>query len=174
MLESLFKKLAGWRLATSLKKTPTQVFSCEVGEIFKNNFSYRTPQVTASALPVAASVFFSKKYYLTAISQPYYDVLIIFSSRHIVWWIKIRTCFFINFSSIVKFSKLKIGMLDPMNNTFRNTVFYISAFNNFSQVLNVFILLYKEKLKVQHESATCPLFIIVLHFYVALFIKSFW
>ena len=61
MLESLFKKLAGWRLATSLKKTPTQVFSCEVGEIFKNTFSYRTPQVTASALPVAASVFFFKE-----------------------------------------------------------------------------------------------------------------
>ena len=105
MLESLFKKLAGWRLATSLKKTPTQVFSCEVGEIFKNTFSYRTPPVTASALPVAASVFFLKKYYLTAISQPCYDVLIIFSSRHIVWCIKSRTRLFINLSSIVKFSK---------------------------------------------------------------------
>ena len=105
MLESLFKKLAGWRLATSLKKTPTQVFSCEVGKIFKNTFSYRTPQVTASALPVAASVFFLKKYYLTAISQPCYDALIIFSSWHIVWCIKSRTRLFINLSSIARFSK---------------------------------------------------------------------
>ena len=50
VLESLFKKLAGCRLATSLKKTPTQVFSCEVGEIFKNIFSYRTPPVTEHLL----------------------------------------------------------------------------------------------------------------------------
>ena len=50
MLESLFKKLAGWRLATSLKKTPTQVFSCEVGDIFKNIFSYRAPPVTEHLL----------------------------------------------------------------------------------------------------------------------------
>ena len=40
------------------KKTPTQVFSCEVCEIYKNTFSYRTPPVTASAPPVASSVFF--------------------------------------------------------------------------------------------------------------------
>ena len=39
----------------------TQVFSCEVGKIFKSTFSYRTPPVTASALPVAASVFFFKE-----------------------------------------------------------------------------------------------------------------
>ena len=38
-------------------RTTTQVFSCEVGKIYKNTFSYRTPPVTASALPVAASVF---------------------------------------------------------------------------------------------------------------------
>ena len=32
------------------KKSPTQVFSCEYVEIFKNSFFYRTPQVTASVL----------------------------------------------------------------------------------------------------------------------------
>ena len=41
--------------------------------------------MTASALPVAASAIFKKKSYLTAISQPCYDVLIILSSQHIVW-----------------------------------------------------------------------------------------
>ena len=30
------------------KETPTQEFSCKVCEIFKNNFSYRTPPVAAS------------------------------------------------------------------------------------------------------------------------------
>ena len=33
----LFNKVPGLRLATSLKKTPTQVFSCEYCETFKNN-----------------------------------------------------------------------------------------------------------------------------------------
>ena len=37
------------------------MFSCEVSEIFKNNFSYWTPPMTASALTMAASVFFLKK-----------------------------------------------------------------------------------------------------------------
>ena len=32
-----------------LKETPTQVFSCEYCEFFKNNFFYRTPMVAASA-----------------------------------------------------------------------------------------------------------------------------
>ena len=31
-----------------LKKTPTQVFSCEICEIFKNTFFYRTPPAAAS------------------------------------------------------------------------------------------------------------------------------
>ena len=30
------------------KETPTQVFSCEFCEIFKNNFFHRTPPVAAS------------------------------------------------------------------------------------------------------------------------------
>ena len=38
----------------------TMVFSCEVYKILKNTFFYRTPPVTASAPPVAASVFFKK------------------------------------------------------------------------------------------------------------------
>ena len=33
-----------------LKMSPTQVFSCEYCEIFKNSFFYRTPQVTDSVL----------------------------------------------------------------------------------------------------------------------------
>ena len=40
------------------KKSPIQVFSFEVCKIFKNTFFYRTPPVTACALPVAASAFF--------------------------------------------------------------------------------------------------------------------
>ena len=31
-----------------LKETPTQVFSCEYREIFRNSFFYRTPPVAAS------------------------------------------------------------------------------------------------------------------------------
>ena len=37
------------------------------------------------------------------------------------------------------------------------------------QILQVFIFFYKNKLKVQHESATCLLCTNMLHFYVALF-----
>ena len=45
MRESLFNKVAIY-----LKETPTQVFPCEICEIFKNNFFHRTS-------PVAAFVF---------------------------------------------------------------------------------------------------------------------
>ena len=38
-------KLQAWTL---LKRDSTQVFSCEICDIFKNNFFYRTPPVTAS------------------------------------------------------------------------------------------------------------------------------
>ena len=58
--------------------TLTQVFSCEVYQIFKNTFFCRTPPVSASAFPVGAFVFFFQKGNLTAISYPCYDVLIIF------------------------------------------------------------------------------------------------
>ena len=59
----ILKNLKAERLQFHKKKTPTQVFSCEPCEIFKNTFSYRTPPVTASASPAAASVFFLKQYY---------------------------------------------------------------------------------------------------------------
>ena len=41
-------------------------------------------------------------------------------------------------------------------------------FKTIFQILHVFILLYKDKLEVQHESATCLLCTNMLHFYVAL------
>ena len=48
MLESLFSKVAGLRPATILKEAPTQLFSCEIYEILKNPFCYRTPPVAAT------------------------------------------------------------------------------------------------------------------------------
>ena len=43
MLESLFNKVAGLKSCIFIKKeTPTQLFSCEYCEIFKNSFFYRT------------------------------------------------------------------------------------------------------------------------------------
>ena len=42
-----------------MNRTPTQVFSCGVCEIFKITFSYRTPSVTSEP-SVAASVFSEK------------------------------------------------------------------------------------------------------------------
>ena len=50
VLESLFNKVAGLRFVTLLKKPPTQVFSCEICETFKNTYFHRI-------LPVAASDF---------------------------------------------------------------------------------------------------------------------
>ena len=40
-------KLKALSPATLLKKTPTQVFSCKICEIFKNTFFYSTPRVAA-------------------------------------------------------------------------------------------------------------------------------
>ena len=80
------------------------VFSCEVCKMFNKSFFYGTPPVTASALPVAASVFYLKSNQ-TAIPQFCYDVLVLFSSRHIVSCMKSRTRLFINLSPIVRFSK---------------------------------------------------------------------
>ena len=54
MLESLLIKLQAWRCATLLKKTPTQVSSCETLKICKNAFFYRTH-------PVASSGKYSKR-----------------------------------------------------------------------------------------------------------------
>ena len=42
-------KLQPLRLATLLKETPTQVFSCKICEIFRNTLFYRTPPVAASS-----------------------------------------------------------------------------------------------------------------------------
>ena len=46
---SFFKKVAGLRPATLLKKRLAQVFSSEFCKISMNTFSYRTPLVAASA-----------------------------------------------------------------------------------------------------------------------------
>ena len=43
VLESLYDKVALY-----YKKTPTQVFTCEICEIFKNTFFCRTPPVATS------------------------------------------------------------------------------------------------------------------------------
>ena len=51
MLAFLFNNDAGFQPYNFvLKKTPTQVFSCEYCEIFKDSFFYRTAVVTASVL----------------------------------------------------------------------------------------------------------------------------
>ena len=42
-LESLFKKASGLQACKFIKKkTPAQIFSCEIGKIFKHCFFYRT------------------------------------------------------------------------------------------------------------------------------------
>ena len=98
---SLFKKLAGWKLATLLKKLQHWCFYfCK---IFDNTFF--TGHLQWLLLPSGGcSVFFFKSN-KTSISQPCYDVLIIFSSQHIVWCKKSPTRLFINSPSIVRFSK---------------------------------------------------------------------
>ena len=78
-----FLKTCRLKVCIFIKKTPTQAFSCKVCKIFKNIFSYRITSVTASAPPVAASVFF-KKILFNSYFATFYDVLIIFPSRHIV------------------------------------------------------------------------------------------
>ena len=52
MLESLFEKFGGLKAFNFIYETPTQVFSCEIWEIFKNNFFYRTPPEAASKLSI--------------------------------------------------------------------------------------------------------------------------
>ena len=46
-MEFLKINLKAVRHATLLKKTPTQVFSSEICEIFKGTFFYSTPRVAA-------------------------------------------------------------------------------------------------------------------------------
>ena len=51
MLAPLFNNIGGLQPCSFfLKKTPTQIFSCEYCEIFKGSFFYRTPLVTTLAL----------------------------------------------------------------------------------------------------------------------------
>ena len=57
-------KIVGLGPATLLrKKTLTQVFSCEVCEIYKNTFYYRTPLVAASDVLISFAILepFSNK-----------------------------------------------------------------------------------------------------------------
>ena len=84
------------------KRLQHRCFPVNIGQFLRQRF-YRTS-------PVADSAFFKSN--LTAISQrcECYDVLVIFSSQHvleryIVWCIKSRTRLFINLLSIVRFSK---------------------------------------------------------------------
>ena len=50
VLESLFNEVSGLRTATLLKETPTQVFSCEYYQIFKNIYFEEHLQTAASKL----------------------------------------------------------------------------------------------------------------------------
>ena len=43
-------------LESLLNKTPTQVFSCEICEIFKNTYFYRTPPVSSSIFSVISTM----------------------------------------------------------------------------------------------------------------------
>ena len=47
MLESLFDKVASLGLQLYQKETPTQVFSCEYCELFKNNYFEKHLQMAA-------------------------------------------------------------------------------------------------------------------------------
>ena len=49
-------KLKALSPATLLKKTPTQMFSCELCVIFKNTFFYSTPRLDFSAISLAKQV----------------------------------------------------------------------------------------------------------------------
>ena len=48
VLDSLFNKVAGLSFVTLSKKPPTQVFSCEICETFKNTYFHRILPVVAS------------------------------------------------------------------------------------------------------------------------------
>ena len=49
LLDSFLKKVGGLQICNFIQKeTPTQVFSCEYYEIFKNTLFYRTPPIADS------------------------------------------------------------------------------------------------------------------------------
>ena len=56
MLESLFNKVTVRRPCNFSKKRLQQVIFCEICEIFKNTFFYRTPPVAASEEQIAEEV----------------------------------------------------------------------------------------------------------------------
>ena len=104
-----FKNLAGWKLATSSKRLQYGCLPVKFAKFLRTQFLTEHLRWLLLHLQWLLLYFFKKvlfnESYLTAISQPCYDVLIIFSSRHIVWCIRSRTRLFINLSSIVRFSK---------------------------------------------------------------------
>ena len=60
------------------------------------------------------------------------------------------------------------------SNVYKNSIllFHFLILCNVSQIFHVCILLFKNKLKVQHESGTSQLCTIMLHFYVELFSRK--
>ena len=101
-----------------------------------NTFSYRTPPLTASAPPVAASVFFLKKVLLNSYFATLLWRTIFFSSRNI-WCIQSRTRLFINLSSIVRFSKwLRQGVPYKAENSGADPAFVIRGGPNSEHFLS--------------------------------------
>ena len=63
MLESLLNKVAGLRFVTLLKNPPTQVFSCEICETFKNTYCHKTLTVAASDFSGNLQIFKKSVFY---------------------------------------------------------------------------------------------------------------
>ena len=63
MLDSLINKVTGFQACKFIKKTPTQVFSCNVYEIFKNTYFEEHLEETVSDRPdrVQLALSLSKK-----------------------------------------------------------------------------------------------------------------
>ena len=96
----------------NLKKSLTQVFSCEYCEIFTNSFFTELLRWLLLLFLKVIKQLFRKGVSVTRFLTkfPCYDVLLIFTSqnvleRHIVWCIKGRTRLFTNAASSSKFSK---------------------------------------------------------------------
>ena len=113
-----FKKICWLKTCNFIKKTPILVFSCEACEIFKNTFFYRTSPVTGSA-PVAASEIFRNLVRRT--SYFFFSIHLLMCKKSSSFVCQLSG--FLNNSVRVYPVKLKIGMLDHIKNTFRNTVF---------------------------------------------------
>ena len=120
---SLFLK----NLQAVLKKTPTQVFSIEVCKIFKNTFF--TEHLRWLLLHF---IFFKKKslnsYFATMLwrtNNLFFSTLgLMYKKPNSFAYKFVASCqVFLNNSVRVYPIKLKLGMLDHMNNTFRDTVF---------------------------------------------------